>query len=248
MTEILLAHRDSEGKVTTARRIARRLLEFFCHGGYATVTPAVKDVVDQLVAASGFDVTWELTPLLREIFVHDAFYDQAATPSSVKWPIDYVVGTFRLLKVKPKGRWAYIDGGEYRGVYDTLADMGQVVFEPPSVFGWDWELSWVNSATLLARAGFARDVTSARGRSANHLRPEKLMSLALTSPDEILDAAADVLGIKESLGAAERAALIAYLTDGGAVSSLDLTDWDVRNRKLHGLFALLVQSPVYQLH
>lgn len=248
VTEILLAHRDSEGKVTTARRITRRLLEFFCHGGYAAATPAVKTIVDDLVAASGFDATWELTPLLRELFVNDAFYDQAATPSSVKWPIDYVVGTFRMLKMKPKGRWAYVDGGEYRGVYDMLADMGQVVFEPPSVFGWNWELSWINSATLLARAGFARDVAAARGRSSNHLRPEKLMSLELTDPDDILDSAAEVLGIKDLLGAAERAALIAYLTDDGAVSSLDLTDWDVRNGKLHGLFALLIQSPVFQLH
>ena len=42
--------------------------------------------------------------------------------------------------------------------------------------------------------------------------------------------------------------LIDYLTDDGANPTLDLNDYDTRNRKLHGLFALLMQSPAYQLH
>ena len=42
--------------------------------------------------------------------------------------------------------------------------------------------------------------------------------------------------------------LIDYLTDAGAHPSLDLEDDDTRNRKLHGLFGLLLQSPSFQLH
>jgi uncharacterized protein (DUF1800 family) len=248
VVNILLAHTDSEGKNTTARRITRRLLEYFCHDGFSVVTPAVKTVVDEIVTTSGFSSTWELTPLLREIFVHDVFYQYASSPASLKWPIDYVVSTFRLLGVKPKGQYAYVDGGDYRSVRDLLGDMGQLVLQPPSVFGWDWETSWVNSATLLARYDFARNVAAARGKTAYQLRPEKLISLALTDPDEIVDATTEVLGIKDVISIAEHDVLVAYLTDGGATSSLDLNDYDTRNRKLHGLFALLLQSPIYQLH
>jgi uncharacterized protein (DUF1800 family) len=248
VVEILLAHRDSDGKVTTARRIARRLLEYFCHDGFAIPTPAVKGVVDAIVSASGFDATWELSPLLREIFVDDAFYQYAASPVSVKWPIDLVVTTFRLLGMTPKGVYAYIDGGAYRGVRDLLSDMGQVLFEPPSVFGWDWENAWVNSATLLARYGFARDIAAARGKLPYHLKAEKLVDIQLKDPGAIVDVVSGLLGVKDALGAPERAALIAYLTDGGVTPSLDLTDYDVRNRKLFGLFALVLQSPIYQLH
>ena len=43
-------------------------------------------------------------------------------------------------------------------------------------------------------------------------------------------------------------ALIDYLTDDGAERRVDLTDDDVRDRKLNGLFALVLQSPAYQLH
>ena len=46
----------------------------------------------------------------------------------------------------------------------------------------------------------------------------------------------------------ERQVLVDYASDGGANSTLDLNDYDTRNRKLNGLFALVLQSPAYQLH
>jgi hypothetical protein len=54
--------------------------------------------------------------------------------------------------------------------------------------------------------------------------------------------------VQDHLKAADRTALIAYLTDNGANPTLDLTDFDVRDEKLNGLFALVMQSPAYQLH
>ena len=59
--------------------------------------------------------------------------------------------------------------------------MGQVLFEPPSVFGWNWETAWISSATLLARYGFARDVTSARGAGRSKFHPDKLSIADLTN-------------------------------------------------------------------
>jgi uncharacterized protein (DUF1800 family) len=49
--------------------------------------------------------------------------------------------------------------------------MGQLLLDPPSVFGWDWETAWISSATLLARYGFARDLISARGRGRARSAP-----------------------------------------------------------------------------
>ncbi len=60
-------------------------------------------------------------------------------------------------------------------------------------------------------------------------------------------AATDVLGMTGDLTPAEQTTLVDYLTDNGAVSSLDLNDYDTRNIKLHGLFTLLMQTPAYQL-
>lgn len=253
--DVIFDHTDSDGRNTVARRIARRLLEYFAHGEYATPSPATVAAVDAVVAESGFDVNWNLGGLVRAILVSDAFYETSApapvgpsTARSVKWPIDYAVTSMRLLGMKPKGRDARLDGGSRRRIVDHLEDMGQELFDPPSVFGWDWENSWITSRTVLSRAIFARDLTVARGKGATSFRPGKVMDMDLTDPGEIVDAVTGVLGITDRISPTERSILIDYLTDEGAVATLDLQDEDVVERKLAGLFAVVMQSPAYQLH
>lgn len=247
VVDIIFEHEDSQGKNTVARRTARRLIEYF-----AQPNPSLA-FIDAVVAAASFDQDFELTPLLHEIFVHDDFYLTAAapvgagTPKSVRWPIDYVVSSLRLLKMKLKGKYQYVDGGSYGRVFDQLSNMGQLVFDPPSVFGWDWETAWVSSSTMLARYGFARDLTAAHGGGGTAFRPEKLMDMSLTDPNDILVAVTDVLGVTGDLTLDEQTTLLDYLTDDGANPTLDLYDYGTRHRKLHGLFALLMQTPAYQL-
>lgn len=247
VVDIVFEHRDSQGKNTVARRTAYRLCQYLAHDA-----PSLTGFVDQVVEHSSFSSTWDIGALVRAILCHDDFYltagadYSAAGKKSVKWPIDYALSTLRLLGVKPKGKYYQIQGGSYRSMLDHLNDMGQVIAEPPSVFGWDWESSWVSSAAMLARYTFARDVAAARDRGG--FRPEKLIDLGLTNPVAIVDAVAAVLGLQDHLTAAEKTILVNYLTDNGSNPTLDLGDYDTRNTKLNGLFALLLQSPAYQLH
>lgn len=247
VVDILFAHTDSEGKNTVARRTAYRLCEYFAHP-----QPSLA-FVDEIVAHSGFDTSFDIRLLMRALVCHDDFFLTAAGPpyvgtskKSVRWPIDYVVSTLRLLNLKPRGRYQVIEGGSYRRVMDHLGNMGQTLMDPPSVFGWDWENSWVSSSTLLARYNFARDIASAR-YGGGAFKPDRLVSTSLSDPGDIVDAVTDVLGVADQLSAVERQVLIDYLTDDGAVPSIDLGDYEVRNTKLHGLFALVLQSPAYQL-
>jgi uncharacterized protein (DUF1800 family) len=251
VVDIIFEHRDSDGKSTVARFITGKLLEYFAHR--LPPYPDNATIIDRIIQRSGFDTSWDLRRLVREIFVDDFFYETAAPPftstipKSVVWPVDFVVTTLRLLKVSPRsdkwGNW-YIEGGAYGNVTDYLAEMGQILFEPPSVFGWDWEEGWINSATLLARYSFARDVAMARGNKSYHLRPQLLMDLSLTAPSDIVDAVTNLLGIADQLTASERQTLIDYLGSG----PLDLNDPGVRQKKLHGLFALALQAPHFHLH
>ncbi len=251
VVDILFAHTDSDGENTVARRTAFRLLEYFA---YASPD---KSVVDDVVSASSFDTTWDIEALMRAIMVHDAFYEtaaeapfSAATKKSVKWPIDYVVGAMRMTKMKGKGRELILRGGDWMPLFDHLANMGQIIGEPPSVFGWDWEEGWVSSSTLLARYEFARDIANAR--SQGRFKPEKLIDKELrkdpAAAADIADSVINVLGLTGQLTAAERDEVIEYLTDNGVNPILDLSNDFVRNVKLHGVFALLMQSPAFQLH
>jgi uncharacterized protein (DUF1800 family) len=245
--DIIFQHRYGPGlRNTVADYIAGRLITYFA---FADPSQSfVHDVVDD----SSFVGGWDIAALLKQIFLHDDFYLTAAAPGagtkkSVKWPIDYVVTTVRLLEMKLKGKYQETQGGDYRDARSALINMGQSLFEPPSVFGWDWELAWLSSSTLLARYSFARDLSSSRDGGAISLRPEKLMDLSLTDPGQIVDAVTDVLGVDDQLSVGERTALINYLTDGSGVGPVDLLDDNTRFEKLHGLFAVVLQSPVYQL-
>ena len=250
--DIVCAHRDSDGQHTVARRIAFRLFEYFAH---AAPTSAI---VDELVVASGFASAWSIAALVRAILVHDAFYAtatpapfDAGTPKSVKWPVDFMVSTLRLLRVKVKrsrSRGLRLEAGGRSRLRSHLSNMGQDLLDPPSVFGWEWETAWLSSATLLARYRFARDATAVPDEGRPLFRPEKLIDIALTDAAAIVAAVTGLLGVVDQLTGEERAILIDYLSDGGAHATIDLRDPAVRELKLNGLFTLVLQSPAYQLH
>jgi uncharacterized protein (DUF1800 family) len=244
--DIIFDHVDSGGHKTVARYITHKLMTFFMYAD-----PDLS-VVDDVIAASQFDTNWEIAGVLREMFVHDAFYESLSDPAkkSVKWPVDYTVTTLRLLKMKLKSKYQYVNGGDYAAIDDQLTNMGQELFEPPSVFGWDWETAWLSSATLLARYGLARDLMMSRDKGGTAFRPDKLFTLsAATKADDIVDEVTTLLGVVDDISSAERNALIDYVSDGGsAQTTLDLTDYDTRNAKLNGLVALVLQSPAYQVH
>jgi uncharacterized protein (DUF1800 family) len=247
--DIIFEHKDSDGANTVARYIVKKL---FTYLGNAVPTTAV---VDTLIADSQFDTAFDISALVRAIIINDAFYDTAAaapftaaTQKSVKWPTDYVVTTLRLLGMKLKGTDQKINFSNDTMAQTYLENMGQVLLAPPSVFGWDWEASWLSSSTLLARYQFATDVIAARGKGVTAFRPEKLIDLTLTDPGAIVDTVTTLLGVDDQFTATERSALITYLTDGNPSASVNLGDDNFRNLKLNGLFGLVLQSPAYQLH
>ena len=153
-----------------------------------------------------------------------------------------------MTQMKLKGKDLELRGGSYTTLFNHLTYMGQIIGEPPSVFGWDWDTGWMSSSTLLARYSFARDIVNARDKGKYKFKPYQLINRKLTDPGEIVNAVTDVLGVTDQFTMAERDDLLEYLTDNGAHETLDLRDKDICNTKLHGLFALIMQSPAYQLH
>lgn len=270
VVDILFEHRDSDGKSTVARYITQKLLT------YLAGTDPDKATIDDIIAKSNFDgssdplTAWQLSSLLREILVHDHFYSTASLPRSIKWPVDYVVTALRTLKMKLAStrftKTITVDGvdklvtisrahilndtANANSIKDRLEGMGQLLFEPPSVFGWDWETAWTNSGTLLERYSFAVAIAQARGSGGTAFRPEILIDQHLTDPGAIVDAVTTLFDLHDQfpVDSPERDVLIAYLTDDGALlPPLNLTDVTYRNRKLNGLFCLILESPAFQL-
>ncbi|MCH7224745.1 DUF1800 family protein [Haloferula sp. A504] len=96
--------------------------------------------------AGGF----QLKPVLREIFLSRAFYDGTVIRNQIKSPVQFMVQMCRELEIDdlPRG-FVLIAQGE----------LGQQLFYPPNVAGWDWGRAWINTNTLLSRYNTAGVVT-----------------------------------------------------------------------------------------
>ncbi|GAA5480683.1 DUF1800 domain-containing protein [Haloferula helveola] len=108
-----------------------------------------KAVVEEL--AEGFRASgFQLKPLLREIFLSRAFYDSTVIRNQIKSPIQFLVQMCKELEVP-----------DLPGGYEQLAqrELGQVLFVPPNVAGWDWGRAWINTNTLLSRYNIAGVIT-----------------------------------------------------------------------------------------
>jgi uncharacterized protein (DUF1800 family) len=81
-------------------------------------------------------------PLLRAIFESEEFYSESVVRSQVKSPVQWLVSSVRLLERSLPPAI----------VCSTLMQkLGQELFAPPNVKGWDGGLAWITTNNLLAR-------------------------------------------------------------------------------------------------
>ena len=85
---------------------------------------------------------YEIKPLLRALFLSEAFYAQANRASLIKSPVDLVVGSLRQFEIRAE---------PLRPVAFAVASLGQNLFAPPNVKGWPGGETWINATTLLTR-------------------------------------------------------------------------------------------------
>ena len=123
--------------------------------------------------ASSYAADLDVKALVRAILLHPQFLSAQARSGLVKQPIEYVVGAFRALGLKPS---------DHPEVLPVLTGLGQTPFDPPSVGGWPQNGYWLSTAAALTRWRFATllatrvDVT-ALGAAGPAERPAALARL-----------------------------------------------------------------------
>lgn len=126
-----------------SRFLPRKLWEYF-----VAENPSGR-IVDSLAETfAGAD--FHVVPLLREIFLSREFYSEAVVRTQIKSPIQYLVQLLKQLEIEtpPPGL-----------PLTAQQQLGQVLFMPPNVAGWDWGKAWINTNTLLARYNLAGNLT-----------------------------------------------------------------------------------------
>ena len=87
-----------------------------------------------------------MRPVLRELFSSAEFYSERAIGAQIKSPVQFMVQTSRLLET---------DLASPIVAQNAMRQMGQVLFAPPNVKGWDGGKAWITTSTLLFRYNFA---------------------------------------------------------------------------------------------
>lgn len=130
-------------KPRPAEFMAHKIWEFFA---YEKPAPAILESLSKTLRQSDY----QMVPLLREIFLSQEFYSTAAVRTQIKSPIQYLIQLLKQLDVS-KPPFGFPITAERQ--------LGQVLFMPPNVAGWDWGQAWINTNTLLARYNLAGFIT-----------------------------------------------------------------------------------------
>src|SRR5207248_740072 len=81
-------------------------------------------------------------PVLRAIFLSEEFYSPSIIRNQVKSPVQWLVGSVRMLERELPPPIV---------CFGLTRNLGQDLFAPPNVKGWDGGLSWITTNNLLAR-------------------------------------------------------------------------------------------------
>ncbi len=123
-----------------ARFIVRKLYRHFISENLEPPDALLEPLAEQFRRAD-YDIGAVVGMILRS----QHFFSASAYRQRIKSPVEYVIGIIRSLGGSPAPS----------ALADTLEGMGQSLFAPPSVKGWDGGKAWLNSATMLARYNMA---------------------------------------------------------------------------------------------
>jgi len=108
---------------------------------------------------------YEVRPILRLLFRSQHFYAPENRLSIVKSPVQLIVQSIRSLGTPTREIRALVQAGDL---------MGQQLFQPPSVKGWDGGRSWINTATMFVRQNLVVYLVTGRRPAAFDWDPSEM--------------------------------------------------------------------------
>lgn len=117
-------------------------------------------------------------PVIRKILTSNLFFSSQSVGRKIRSPVELAIGFLRCLNGSTNA---------YK-VAESLNELGQGLFYPPSVKGWDGGRTWINSATLLGRSNLIRRLLDdERTRYGRQTLTEYVGSQGIRSVGELID-------------------------------------------------------------
>jgi uncharacterized protein (DUF1800 family) len=207
----------------TGPRLARKLYAYFV----SEVDRPDEDLIQDL-ARIYYQQNFEMKPVLRRLLTSAQFRNPTNYFARYSWPVEFVA---RALK---EVGWI---GFSVNDALTPLANMGQQLFEPPDVAGWELGPGWFSSGAMLARMNFASQLATNQKFNLRDLARD-----FARTPESLVSFIFDRLSSPHFNADGQRA-LLDYTRAGGTWTG---SDAQVAT-KASGLVHLIVGSGDYQL-
>ncbi|HJZ57466.1 MAG TPA: DUF1800 domain-containing protein, partial [Gemmataceae bacterium] len=216
------------------RFIVRKLYRFLI----SDIDSPPAELIDPLAEQyrkDDFDTSKLVATMLRS----NLFFSLAAYRTRIKSPVDFACGIVRGLE----------GGVGTLPLASALEGLGQVLFAPPSVKGWDGGPAWLNAQTLLFRNNLAMALTSTENvRFGTRCDPAALLARhAKQTDEEVVDFLLGVF-LQNDVPPDSRAKLLDYLAS--AKTTKYPVYWspdDVTSHRLRAVAHLVLTLPEFQL-
>jgi uncharacterized protein (DUF1800 family) len=202
----------------TAANLSTELFEFFA---YPNPSAGVIDELSDLY----FESDYSVKAMVGAILNSDEFLSQEAYLANVKSPAECVATALRSLSATA----APLSGAA------TIDSQGQLLFDPPSVFGWPSGMEWINTGSMLERYNFPLNITTSDQDPSSGLDPDFIFS-------EDVRVAENVQGLSQALfpdGMPEEALGVIQ------TSTAQLTDPKAQTTNV---IRLMMSTPYYNLN
>jgi hypothetical protein len=188
--------------------------------------------IAELLLSNGYDIG----ATLSTIFKSAAFYSPKVVHHQIKGPVQWIMQTTKMLQIPLP---------DARVLENSLSALGQVVFAPPNVKGWDGGRAWISASSLLYRYNLAAYLLSGKARILGGGNTKTavipLETIAPTNVRESSDQLLDELAFRVfnyPLPPKDRATYLTFLEK----HPVPFSDNTVRD-----LMQLMMSTPDYQL-
>ncbi len=232
----------------TARYLTKKLFDFFVYP-IDTGSSGDRATVDKF-ATVYMNTNHSIKELVRAIFTSDEFFTERARYALVKTPVEFVVNPVRMLNAN------YLtgtSGGNQREtqLYSRSRLMGMDIFNPPDVAGWELNIGWVSTATMLERFNYGNYLISQRPNATPaagvYFTNDQLKAYTKDSSKKTVKKFLEVLNVQADKTTLKQ--LMKYLTtdDQGNSVAWAVTDANV-DKKIRGLVHQIICLPAFNLN
>ena len=209
----------------TARYLATKLYRFF-----VTEFGAVNVTFVNRVASVYLQNQGNMKAVMREVLLSPELWDDSAYFARYSWPLEFVIRAFKDIG------WT---GFSVNDALTPLSNMGQILYEPPDVSGWDLGQSWFSTSAMLARMNFA---SALAGNQKFNLTTAVKTAKATATPEALLSYFVEAMP-SAPLDSSVMTELSNYLHANGAWTASDTQ----LQAKTSGVVHLIAGLPEYQL-